>query len=82
MSCHVGWVSLAGLVGMYFQYHANVCLRLKPAVGFDEFLTMDGCIHHGCSLSMALTVVLSHLWCQYLESLSGVTFLQLYANNL
>ena len=53
MSCHEGWVSLAGLVGMYFQYHANVCLRLKPAVGFDEFLTMDGCIHHGCSLSMS-----------------------------
>ena len=42
----------------YFEYHAHVRLRFKPAAGLGEPWTRDGGIPQGCPLSMMCIVAL------------------------
>ena len=47
----------------YFECHARVWLRFKPASGLGEPWTRDGGIPQGCPLSMMFIVALYLPWC-------------------
>ena len=55
----------------YFEYHAHVRLRFLLAPGLGEPWTRDGCIPHGCPLSMMFIVALYLPWCRYLAAHEG-----------
>ena len=66
---------------VYFQYLANVMLRLKLAAGLGEPWTRGGGIPQGCPSSMMFIVTLYLPWFMYLGDLDDVSP-QLYAGNL